>query len=122
MRKMLVCGGREFSDKDFLAKTLDSVLAKCGGVHYVVTGGARGADSLAYEWAKRGGIQTVLCEANWDKFGKWAGYRRNAAMLGLLSDGDIVVGFPGGKGTQMMLDLARKRGNLVVITTDPTAT
>lgn len=51
--------------------------------------------------------------ADWDKYGKRAGYLRNVQML---DEGkpDLVVAFPGGKGTAMMVKLAKERGVRVI--------
>ena len=52
-------------------------------------------------------------KANWQLYGKGAGYRRNAEML---KEGkpDKVLAFKGGKGTLMMIGLAEKAGIEVI--------
>jgi hypothetical protein len=102
-----VCGGRDFTDRDFLYKKLDELQNWEGSFDIVITGGARGADTLAKEWAEERGIHCAEVKALWNKFGKRAGYERNAAMLAL--DPYLVVAFPGGIGTNMMVDLAEKQ-------------
>lgn len=103
--KLLVCGGRDFDDAELLVRELNKYLPN---VSHVIHGDARGADSLAGGWALANGIQEVKCPANWNRFDKRAGYLRNQAMLEL--NPDIVVAFPGGKGTAMMIDIAGKQG------------
>ena len=75
----------------------------------MICGMARGADMMAYQWAQRHGITVHEFPADWDKHGRSAGYIRNKKML---DEGkpDLIVAFPGGKGTKMMVDLAEKAG------------
>lgn len=106
--KILVCGGRDYNDYHTLSATLD----KYHVATHIIHGAAKGADSLAHEWAIGNGIQAVSCPAMWDYYGKSAGIRRNRAMLSLLSkaDGDFVVAFKGGRGTAMMMEFAKEAG------------
>jgi hypothetical protein len=62
---------------------------------------AKGADTLAGEWAKARGITVLACPADWKKWGKMAGPIRNKEMLTYTPDG--VVALPGGKGTEDMV-------------------
>lgn len=69
----------------------------------VIHGAARGADTLAANWAASRGVEAKAYPADWDRHGKAAGHIRNAAMLTEEPDG--VVAFPGGRGTS---DMRRK--------------
>ena len=103
---VLVCGGREFSDVDFLENVLDHVHRK----YFVVTviqGEARGADTLAKEWAIKRGVLHHGKEALWDKYGRSAGFRRNESMANLKPH--LVVAFKGGVGTAMMVRISKER-------------
>jgi hypothetical protein len=108
--RILVCGGRDFNNYDLLSKTLyehalpDSV---------IIQGCASGADEMAWDWAKANAYKYESYPANWNKYGKRAGYIRNTQML---NEGkpDLVIAFPGGKGTQMMINLAEAAGVPVV--------
>lgn len=101
--RVLVCGGRDFSDRRELFDTLNHVYPP---PTTIIEGGARGADRLAREWAETKGIPVETYMANWDAHGKQAGYLRNRRML---DEGkpDRVIAFPGGKGTRMMVTIAR---------------
>lgn len=100
--KILVCGGRDFDDYKLLSETLNPHI-HTGLV--IIHGAAKGADSLAERWAKDNADDIESYPADWTKYGKRAGYIRNVQML---NEGkpDLVVAFPGGKGTQMMINLA----------------
>ena len=104
MARILFCGGRDFNDLSEVVKAFEEHTPT-----FVITGGAKGADTLADKVAKDKGIDRVVYPANWVKYGKSAGYRRNSLML---KEGkpDLVVAFKGGKGTEMMISLAEKEG------------
>lgn len=108
---VLVTGGRGYADKDFLFKVMDQ-LDRRYNFTMVLHGAAAGADSLAGQWARDRGVQEVVCPANWNVHGRRAGYLRNSAMADLLPD--VVLMFPGGKGTNMMKDIAEERGLKVI--------
>lgn len=105
--KALVCGGRDFTDRDALFAALDRAHAK-RPLTMVIHGGAKGADTLAGQWASARGILSARVDALWDAHGKAAGPRRNRAMLELFPEG--VIAFPGGAGTADMVAAAREAG------------
>ncbi len=102
--KILVCGGRDFSDWDLLASTLDRL-----GPSSIVHGAARGADTLAGVYAQKKKLPCQAFPADWKKYGKSAGFRRNEDML-KRSNPDLVLAFPGGNGTTHMVRTARNHG------------
>lgn len=75
----------------------------------VIHGAARGADTLAAEWARDRGIPVLPFPADWDSHPRAAGPIRNAQML---REGkpDVVIAFPGGRGTANMIDQAERAG------------
>lgn len=105
---LLACGGRDYTDRDAVFRALDRAHAK-RPVAMLIHGAARGADTLAGEWADERGILSAAVKALWDKHGRQeAGPIRNRGMLELRPD--AVVGFPGGAGTRDMLTAAREAG------------
>jgi hypothetical protein len=112
--KLLVCGGRDFSD----AKLLDRFMSYAdnsdrGPITTIIHGGAAGADTMAGEWGKKHHIQVSVYRADWSRYGRSAGPRRNEQML---NEGkpDMVLAFPGGRGTAHMVTIAKKAGVRVV--------
>lgn len=83
----------------------------------IVSGGARGADSLAERYAQENDIQLTVFPAEWDKYGKSAGYRRNHQIIDYA---DVVLAFWDGqsKGTKHAIELAEKQNKPVFIYTD----
>jgi hypothetical protein len=102
--RILVCGGRDFKDQQYFNDCMGGV---CEINTTIIQGEAKGADSMAKQYARDWGFICESYPANWAKYGKKAGYLRNKQML---DEGkpDIVVAFPGGKGTKMMVELAKK--------------
>jgi len=107
--KILVCGGRDFNDYKLVSEALNPYIHE-GLV--IVHGAAKGADSLAMKWAMDNATHEAY-PADWTKYGKRAGYIRNVQML---NEGkpDLVIAFPGGKGTAMMIKLSESAGVPVV--------
>jgi SLOG family YspA-like protein len=107
--KLLVCGGRDFSDYLRVVHELDRINEECGGLECLIEGEARGVDSLAACWAYCRGVHIKGFRAEWARYGKAAGAIRNALML---ENGkpDLVVAFAGGTGTANMVKLAKAAG------------
>ena len=109
IRKVLVCGGRDFDDRPRLDAILDNATRFFEKRFCIIHGGARGADDLAGLWARLHGIPVILIPPNWGFYGKRAGMLRNEWMLNF-TEPDLVIAFPGGRGTSGMIALAKKAG------------
>ena len=110
MNRVLVCGGRDYRNRLMVYSVLAKYHAEAG-IDRLIEGGERGADSLARDWAESAGIPVDTYPADWEAHGSFAG--RNRVML---EEGkpDLVIAFPGGKGTRNMMKQARKAGVEVV--------
>lgn len=125
----LIAGSRGFCDYELLKNKMDEIFSRYPSdkKKVIVSGGAKGADSLAERYAKEKGYELVVMKADWDKYGKSAGYRRNEQMHlyikdhteGLLSHRMCVCFWDGqSKGTQHNFALAKKyHTNLVIVKT-----
>ena len=103
--KLIIAGGRDFTDALRLEEEL-LYLANGELEHYavsIITGMARGADKLAYEFAVRNNVVYYPFPADWDRYGKSAGYRRNEEMANAAHG---LLAFWDGKsrGTSHMID------------------
>lgn len=115
--RVIVCGGRDFDDKALVFSTLAAVHAE-RGIRHLWHGGARGADSLAGEWGRtRRELSVHPTPARWTVHGKKAGPIRNQSMLG--NGIDLVIAFPGGRGTADMVARARAAGVEVMQISQP---
>jgi len=106
--RVLVCGGRNYDDWERVAEVLNK-LDREAGIDAIIQGGAGGADRCAKNWAYQAGINCQTYEADWESYGSFAGPKRNAEMLAH-SQPDLVIAFPGGRGTADMVRKARKAG------------
>lgn len=108
--KTIVAGGRDYrlslSDYHYL----DTL-----GITEVVSGGARGADEGGEAWARSRGIPVKRFPADWRRYGKSAGMIRNGEMADYA---ERLVAFPGGRGTQNMVEQALERGLPVLVVGD----
>ena len=109
--KLLVSGGREFDDVDFIVEHLSNIhISK--NITTVVTGKAKGVDTIAELWADELDIKIEsypITDSDWKKYGRGAGMRRNEEML-VKEDPDGVFCFPGGNGTEDMFNRAHNAG------------
>ena len=78
---LLIAGSRDFNNYSLFKEKCDYLLQnkKDKEIH-IVSGGARGADTFAEWYAKERGYQIHVFKADWNTFGKSAGYRRNEQM------------------------------------------
>jgi YspA, cpYpsA-related SLOG family len=119
--RILVCGGRNFDNSSLMSKTLKKYFNGPGDV--LIHGCAKGADQLAEDvilfiYGSLGTIPGIeRYPAEWSKYGKSAGPIRNKKML---DEGkpDLVIAFPGNRGTANMVQQAKDAGVKVVEITD----
>ena len=111
--KLVIAGGRDFSDYELLKEKVSVVIADQSDVE-IVSGGARGADSLGERYAREHGLNVRYFPANWDLHGKSAGFIRNREMA---IYADTVICFWDGisKGTSHMINLAKSEGKQLIV-------
>lgn len=102
--KVIIAGGRDFDNYDYLSETMRNLNII---VSEVVCGGANGADALGKKWAEDNGIPVKMFPAEWDGYGKSAGFIRNHDMA---EYADFLVAFWDGKshGTKNMIDTMKR--------------
>jgi hypothetical protein len=102
--KVIIAGSRELNDYEFIKSKIKETKFE---ITEIVSGGARGVDSLGERYAKENNIPVKVFPADWTKFGKAAGPIRNKEMADY---GDSLIAFPvdGGRGTSNMIDTMRK--------------
>lgn len=110
MIKVIIAGTRDFDNYELLKQKMDKILA--GKVRnneeiIIISGTARGADKLGERYAREKGYKIERYPANWDKYGKRAGYIRNEQMA-KVADACVCFWDEQSKGTKHMIDLAKK--------------
>ena len=111
--RLAVVGSRGFEDFDLFVKIIDR-LRLTKEIDAIISGGAKGVDSMAEHYADVNGIPTEIFLADWDKYGKGAGYIRNKTIW---DNSDIGIAIWDGvsKGTKHSFDLARKQNKKLYI-------
>ena len=113
-KRILVCGGRDYDDWIEFCRFMEVYHIRYNLT--VIHGDAKGADFLARVWAKGRRVPFVKEErypADWNKYKGGAGPIRNKKML---DEGkpDLVVAFPGGRGTADMIKQSKAAGVKVI--------
>lgn len=111
--RLAIVGSRGFQDYDFLKQCIDQLAAN-NEIIEIVSGEARGADTLGERYARENGIPTKIFRPDWDKFGKSAGFRRNITIV---NNADVVAAFWDGRsrGTANTIDLTKKANKTLFI-------
>ena len=106
MRVALV-GSRNFTDYTLFCKELEHE-----DITHIISGGANGTDYLAEVLAHDKNLPITVFRAEWEKYGKSAGYRRN---VDIVEASDKVICFWDGqsKGSKHTIDIANKMGKPV---------
>lgn len=114
--RILVCGGRDYADRKNVFAYLDRLWREAAPLDAleVIQGGATGADALAREWCCARAVPYVNVPANWNLHGRAAGPLRNQKMLDKYEP-DLVLAFPGGRGTADMVSRAMKASVQVML-------
>ena len=105
--KVIIAGSRDFDDYELLKVKCDYYLSNSLDTQIeIVSGTARGADSLGEQYAIDKGYKITKFPADWNQYGKSAGYVRNKQMA---EYSDCLICFWDGKssGTKHMIDLAK---------------
>lgn len=108
MIKLVVFGSRSVNNLELIYRKLDEYNDSSGPIGEVVSGGAKGPDSIGESWAKSKGIAVSRFIPEWHALGKFAGIQRNRNMADYADGG---IGFWDGKstGTANMIDELRQR-------------
>jgi len=105
---IIIAGSRGFTNYELLCAKMDRICSRLDDIE-VVSGAARGADTLGERWAAARGHPVKLFPARWSLYGNSAGYQRNNLMAAYATH---LVAFWDGKsrGTQHMIEQAVRMG------------
>lgn len=104
--RVILAGSRDFSDYEEFKKGINE---SGFDITEVISGGARGADTLGEKYAKEMNLSLRIFLAKWNEFGKSAGFIRNEEMS---NNADALIAFWDQKsqGTKNMIDIAKNKG------------
>jgi hypothetical protein len=109
--KTIIAGSRNITD----AALLDDAVRRADfTITEVVTGGARGVDTLGFNWGRKHGLPVRTFSPDWQKYGKAAGIHRNREMAEY-AEALIALWDGRSRGTKNMIQEARKRGLRVYV-------
>lgn len=111
--KLMVCGSRTINNYYYVADAIQYVCRRIGQYpSLIISGAAYGSDVQALIWAIRHGVPRSVHVAEWNKYGKSAGYRRNVDMV---DECDLCIAIWDGvsKGTAHSIQIARSKGKPV---------
>jgi len=107
--RVIIAGGRDFNDFDGMIVKLDALFSVTDEGVTVISGTANGADKLGERYADFRGYEIERYPAQWDVYGRSAGYKRNEQMAGIASH--CVVFWDGqSRGSKHMIDIAKREG------------
>jgi hypothetical protein len=109
--KLIIAGSRNVTDIALVYKALDYFNFNEGNVAEIVSGGARGVDTLGEQVALALGIPVKRFPADWDKYGKSAGYKRNQDMANY-ADALLAIWDCFSKGTYHMISIMHLVGKM----------
>ena len=110
--RLIIAGTRDFNSFESLEREVIDFLEELNGGSAkgteIISGTARGADKLGEKFARKYSLTLTKCPANWDEYGKSAGYRRNVDMADY-ANACIVFWDGESKGTKHMIDIAKRK-------------
>ena len=112
--KVIIAGSRYFNNYELLRQYVDHILQNVSQKESIeiVSGGAKGADELGERYAKERGYKITRFPADWNKYGRAAGPKRNEQM-GDYADALIAFWDGESRGTKHMIEYAKKKNLLV---------
>jgi hypothetical protein len=110
--KVIIAGSRSITSYDKLVKTIEQ---SGFDITEIVSGGARGVDTLGEHYAHNNNIPLTIIKAEWDKYGRSAGYKRNVQMADY-ADALIALWDGESRGTRHMITIAKVRDLKTFIT------
>jgi len=116
IKRIVVAGSREFDDYDIAARVIEEFISRevKNDSLIFVSGGCRGADLLGERFAKQHGYRIEVYPAQWDKYGRAAGVKRNKLMADI---SDYIICFWDGKsrGTKSLIEYAKQKNKTFLI-------
>ena len=111
--KISIVGSRSFNDFDLLEKFILSKI-NLNNIKEIISGGAKGADTLASQFAKKHNLKLTEFLPEWKKYGKAAGIIRNKEII---QNSNVVFAFWDGKskGTAHSIDISKKQNKILYI-------
>ena len=111
--RVIIAGGRDFENYEYMCEILNDLFYNSTNFEKrdikIISGMAKGADTLAIRYADEHNLTKILFPANWKSYPRIAGFLRNEDMLSIATH---LITFWDGKssGTKHMIDIAQEKG------------
>ena len=111
--RVIIAGGRDFENYEYMCEILNDLFYNSTNFEKrdikIISGMAKGADTLAIRYADEHNLTKILFPANWKSYPRIAGFLRNEDMLSIATH---LIAFWDGKssGTKHMIDIAQEKG------------
>ena len=111
--RVIIAGGRDFENYEYMCEILNDLFYNSTNFKKrdikIISGMAKGADTLAIRYADEHKLTKILFPANWKLYPRAAGFLRNEDMLSIATH---LIAFWDEKssGTKHMIDIAQKKG------------
>ncbi len=118
MKYLLIAGSRDFEDWETFEKVTREYIDGDERFTVIVEGGANGADNMAKRYGVQNGMTVAEIRADWKRYGRAAGPKRNDEMIQLIKEknGTALYFWDGqSKGTKQCIESARRKGVPVTI-------
>lgn len=110
-KRVVIAGSRNFNDYEMFANIVGEFLKPIREEYelIILSGHCLGTDLMGERYAKENGFEVEIYPAEWKKYGRSAGPKRNKQMADVA---DLAIAFPSvnGKGTQSMIKYAKQKG------------
>ena len=114
--KLAIVGGRDFTNTVLFNKIIDRLLEREIFIDMteIVSGGAKGIDTLAENYANKHNLKTNIFLPDWNKYGRSAGFKRNVEII---SNADITIAFWDGKskGTKHSMNITKDFDKTLIV-------
>ena len=111
--RVIIAGGRDFNDYEYMSTKLNELFKDQNLFNNkaikVISGMAKGADTLGIQYADEHKLTKILFPANWKEYPRIAGFLRNNDMLSIATH---LIAFWNGEssGTKHMIEIAQEKG------------
>ncbi len=110
-----IVGSRDFNNFDVFKDKLEPILSKLmARIDNIVSGGAKGTDSMAEKYAIDNNLSTIIYKPDWEKHGNSAGIIRNRTII---KSSDLIIAFliKNSRGTSNSIKVAKELKKEIVV-------
>lgn len=110
--KVAIVGSRDFKNKDLLDEKMQTII-KENKISLIISGGAKGADTLGVQWANKNKIETKVFNPDFKKHKRAYHFRNRQIVL----ERDLIIAFWNGysTGTKYTINYAKTLNKNIIV-------